>query len=67
MQPARGGELASSVDLMPTILRPCGVEPPAGLPGSDLLDAEARGQRDAIFGVSYSIHNMIPGDPAPGG
>jgi arylsulfatase A-like enzyme len=56
-------ELACSIDLMPTILRACGVEPPAGLPGIDLLDGEARARRACVFGASYSIHNMVPGDP----
>ncbi len=63
VEPGRSGELASSVDLMPTILRACGVELPAGLAGIDLLDTEARARREAIFGASYSIHNMVPGDP----
>ena len=49
---------------MPTVLRACGIHPPSGLPGVDLLDAEARGEREAIFGAAYSIHNMNPGDPA---
>lgn len=62
--PGRSDDLASSVDLMPTLLHACDVAVPAGLPGVDLLDAEARGAREAIFGASYSIHNMVPGDPA---
>ncbi len=64
VKPGRSGDLASSVDLMPTVLRACGIALPAGLPGINLLDAEARTQRDTIFGASYSIHNMTPGDPA---
>jgi arylsulfatase A-like enzyme len=63
VEPARSKELASSIDLMPTILRACGVEPPEDLPGIDLLDPGARQRREAIFGASYSIHNMVPGDP----
>jgi len=63
VEASRPADLACSVDLMPTILRACGVEPPDGLSGVDLLDAAARAQRDAVFGASYSIHNMVPGDP----
>jgi len=64
VKPGRSADLASSVDLMPTVLSACGIERPADLPGIDLLDAEARTGRDTIFGASYSIHNMTPGDPA---
>jgi len=61
--PTRSTDLASSLDLMPTILAASGVGAPGGLPGLDLLDAEARAARDAVFGAAYSIHNMVPGDP----
>ena len=64
VRPARSQDLASSIDLMPTVLQACGIRPPSGLPGIDLLDAEARDERDAIFGAVYAIHNMNPGDPA---
>ncbi|HJN10666.1 MAG TPA: sulfatase-like hydrolase/transferase [Pirellulaceae bacterium] len=64
VDPKRAPELASSIDLMPTVLRACRIEPPANLPGLDLLNETARKNRDAIFGASYSIHNMMPGDPA---
>lgn len=63
VEPERAEVLASSLDVMPTILRACGLELPEGLPGVDLLDEEARGAREAIFGAAYSIHNMVPGDP----
>lgn len=62
--PDRATELASSLDLMPTVLHACGVESPTDLPGIDLLDTNARQQRKAIFGAIYSTHNMNPGDPA---
>jgi arylsulfatase A-like enzyme len=61
---ARCEDLATSIDLMPTVLRACGIDPPKTLPGVDLLDAETRSARDAIFGAAYAIHNMNPGDPA---
>ncbi len=62
--PKRAAELASSLDLMPTILNVCGAESPDGLPGIDLLDVNAREQRNAIFGAIYSTHNIEPGNPA---
>ncbi len=61
--PARSLDLASSIDLMPTLLHACQMETPDNLPGIDLLDAMTRQHRKAIFGASYSIHNMTPGDP----
>ncbi len=61
--PERSPALASSIDLMPTILRACGVAVPDGLPGIDLLDAAARDAREQVFGSAWSIHNMVPGDP----
>ena len=54
---------AQTVDLMPTIVEACGLTPPGGLPGLNLLDATACSAREAVFGAAYSIHNMIPGDP----
>mgnify|MGYP002621568664 FL=1 len=62
--PERSSELASSLDLMPTILSACGLDAPENLPGIDLLDDQAKQDRNAIFGAAYSIHNMNPGDPA---
>ena len=64
VKPGRSDDLASSLDLLPTALKACGIEPPANQPGIDLLNETARQQRDAIFGVTYSIHNMTPFNPA---
>jgi uncharacterized sulfatase len=50
--------LASSVDLMPTLLRAGGLEPPPGLSGLDLLDAAAVAQRDAVFGACFT-HDAV--------
>ena len=60
---ARLQDLAASIDIVPTVLRACGIRPSIELPGVDLLDVTARGERDAIFGAVYAIHNMNPGDP----
>lgn len=51
-------KLASSVDLMPTLLRACGVAPPPGLPGLDLRDATAVARREAIFGACFT-HDAV--------
>ena len=61
--PARAGGFAHAVDLFPTIAAITGLKAPAGLPGVNLLDPEAVARRDAVFGVTHSIHNMTPGDP----
>ncbi len=58
IRPDESPQLASSVDLMPTLLRACGLEPPAALPGIDLLDAAAVKQRRAIFGACY-VHTAL--------
>ncbi len=46
----------SSIDLVPTILDVCGVEPPAALPGISLLPVCRGGtlQREAIFGQAFA-------------
>ncbi|MEM9185239.1 MAG: sulfatase-like hydrolase/transferase [Planctomycetota bacterium] len=63
VEPADSPDLATTLDLMPTTLKACGLQPPAGLPGLDLLDPDARASRDAVFGGAWSIHNSTPGDP----
>lgn len=57
-------DLASAVDLYPTILSVCGLAVKPGLPGINLLDEQARKKRQQVFGASYSIHNMVVGKPA---
>ena len=46
---------------MPTLLKACGVEAPAGLPGIDLFDEAAVKARDAVFGACFD-HDMIDFD-----
>lgn len=46
--------LASSLDVVPTILAACEVKPPAGLPGLNLLDTKALEQRDTLVGEIYA-------------
>jgi len=45
---------ASSIDIVPTILRACGLEPTAEMPGVNLLDAPALARREAIFGEAFA-------------
>ena len=64
IEPERSTDLASSIDLYPTIMTACGLDVPQDLPGINLLDKEARRDRDAVFGAAYSMANMTIGNPA---
>ena len=64
IEPAVSRALASSIDILPTVLAACGVEPPAGLPGIDLLNAQAVAQRRQIFGECYTHTIVDLDDPA---
>lgn len=48
----------TSLDLFPTLLKACGVQAPAGLPGIDLADPAAVQSRGPIFGECYT-HNFV--------
>ncbi len=61
--PTDSPDLAHAVDLMPTIISAAGGKIPQGLPGINLFDDKKRMQRDTIFGVTHSTHNMTLGDP----
>lgn len=64
VQPGRTDELASSIDLAPTLLAAVGLEPDRSLPGINLLDRQARQARDAIFGECFT-HDIVDfADPA---
>lgn len=63
VKPGKSDDFASAIDLYPTVCAASGIEPPAGLPGINLMDAEATGARKTIFGVMHAIHNMTPGNP----
>ncbi len=51
-------QLASSIDIVPTILAACGVQAPANLPGIDLLDSAALARRDTVF-LEHYAHDMV--------
>jgi len=67
INPERRYELVSAIDLAPTILRACGVEPPAVMTGADLI-AVAGGQLDLkdrpVFGEVYVHSEVALNDPA---
>ena len=64
IQPRKSPALASSIDILPTVLAACGVTPPAGLPGVNLLDDAAVAARRQVFGECYT-HTLVDlDDPA---
>ena len=58
MKPKKSNALATSIDLMPTLLNAAGIIPPVDLPGIDLFDKSAVRKRDTIFGECYT-HDII--------
>ena len=50
--------LVSAIDLAPTALRACGLEPAADMQGVNLLDKDALAKRKAIFGAAYT-HDAV--------
>jgi len=63
LAPARSPHFAHAIDFFPTIAAATGIEAPKDLPGINLLEEKARQERDTVFGVTHSVHNMTPGDP----
>jgi len=53
VQPGRRDDLATAVDLAPTILAACGAKPTPEMQGINLLDAGARDARKAVFGEGF--------------
>ena len=64
IRPRSSTALASSLDLMPTVLAACGVPAPAGLPGVNLLDEAAVAARTQLFGECYTHTLLDLDDPA---
>ena len=63
MKPARAAELAHAIDLFPTIAAAAGLQVPKHLTGINLLDEQVRREREIVFGVCNSTHNMTPDNP----
>ncbi len=66
VKPARCEFLASAIDLAPTILRVCGVEPPAEMTGVNLLEVaadRAASDRQAVFGEVFEHDDVVLGNP----
>lgn len=56
--------LASSIDLVPTVLAACGLKPTEQMDGINLLDSKAVAQRKAIFGEIFEHDIRSMDDPA---
>lgn len=56
--PAEVDQLATSLDIAPTILKAAGLKPPSEMPGIDLLDDEALKRRRSLFGEIFT-HNAV--------
>jgi len=63
IKPKRSQDLAHSIDLFPTIAAVSQIKLSLDLPGINLLDSQKRKERKRIFGASYSVYNMTPGNP----
>ncbi|MEY2612814.1 MAG: Arylsulfatase precursor [Planctomycetota bacterium] len=56
IQPTDSPEFAHSIDIVPTLLKALEIPLPAGLPGIDLLNEQARKDRKIVFGECFT-HN----------
>jgi uncharacterized sulfatase len=58
VQPRKSNHLATSLDLMPTVLQAVGLQRRAEWPGLNLLDERALKHRQALFGACFT-HNAV--------
>jgi uncharacterized sulfatase len=58
VKPRQSDKLATSLDIVPTLLAATGVQAPAGLPGLNLLDDKAVNARKALYGASFT-HDLV--------
>ncbi|MBX3443236.1 MAG: sulfatase-like hydrolase/transferase [Planctomyces sp.] len=56
--------LASSLDVLPTVLAAAGIAAPGELPGINLLDDEALSSREAVEGAIFDHDATLPTRPA---
>lgn len=54
----------SSLDLLPTLLRACDLQPPGDLPGLNLLDEAAIAARSTLFGECFTHNSHDLDNPA---
>ena len=50
--------LVSSIDLVPTLLKACGLEPTKAMQGVNLLDPQALGERSSVYATAYE-HDIV--------
>ncbi len=55
--------LISTVDLAPTILHACGLQPDAQMQGINLLNTSALRQRDTVLGAAYTHDAVVVDQP----
>jgi uncharacterized sulfatase len=55
--------VVSSIDIAPTILQACGIEPTTSMQGVNLLDQDAVRERDTVFGAAYTHDAVDVNDP----
>lgn len=61
VEPLRDDEtLASILDFVPTVMKACGLDVPADLPGLDMLDRDAVTARETVFveGYTHDINDL---------
>jgi len=56
--PQKSPHLATSLDLMPTLLAAVGLQPTPQMPGLNLLDEKAVAARKALYGECFT-HNFV--------
>ncbi len=61
---AKSDSLASSIDIVPTVLAALGLPTPPGLTGINLLDNKAVESRQHVFGEDFTIRSQTLDDPA---
>ena len=64
VSPTRSTSLASSIDIMPTVLAAVGLPKPADLHGVNLLDKKAVESRKHVFGECFTVRSQTLDDPA---
>jgi arylsulfatase A-like enzyme len=64
VKPERSESLASSIDIVPTLLAALGLPNPRGLQGINLLDAKAVQARKYVFGECFTVRSQSLDHPA---